>query len=355
MQEKTYIVLVAFNGERFIPRFLSSLQEFTSRNDYELVVVDNCSTDSTVSIIEREVPFAHTLLQESNLGFAEGCNVGIRFAQEHAAHSIFLANQDLVFAKGWLAPLRSTLDEHPNVAAVQALILLYPQTDTINSYGNALHFLGFGYTRGYGIAKDQWRASTSQEPIAYCSFAAVLLSPVAIAKVGLLDKDFFMYHEDSDLCWRFWLAGYECWIQADSHVYHQYEFTRSITKFYYIERNRLCILLKNYRLKTLLLIAPIFILWEVGMMLYSATASMASRKTIGSREKLRGYLYFFYPSHWRRLMLSRRAVQSSRVIPDREIVSRFTPVIEFQDIKNPLLSVANTITIVYWKLIKRFI
>lgn len=347
-----FIIVVTFNGERDMPRFMSSFKQYTKLDDVELVVVDNNSSDTTISIIEKEYPQATIFRNTENLGFTGGNNIGMTYALSQGARYVMLVNQDIIFGSGWLDPLVRTLDSHPTIAAVQPRILLHPQTDRVNSLGNALHYLGFGYTIGYTTLASEAVCVTGT-PLAYCSFAAVLLSASALRRVGLFDESFFMYHEDSDLCWRMRLMGYVCTIASESQVFHHYEFSRSIKKFYLIERNRFLILLKNYSLKTLLLIAPLLFVWEVGLVGYSLLGLITQKRTIGFKEKMQCYAYFFSPTHWRSLLQQRRMIQEMRILPDKDIVRNFTATIAFQDIENPVLAkIANPITEWYWRRIQ---
>ncbi len=358
---KVYIVLVTWNGERDIPLFCDSLKNSIQPGDAQLIVVDNNSQDSTLSIISEKFPEAIVIKNDSNTGFAIGSNQGIRYALDHEAEYIMLANQDLVFEKNWLDPLKKALDANSTIAAVQPLVMLYPQKELINSCGNVLHYLGFGYTRGYlkkmvpGTISSGYTCKNLEEIGAF-SGSAVLLRASILKEVGLLDEHYFMYHEDADLGWRFRLAGYTCNICTDSVVYHHYEFSRSILKFYYMERNRYLMMLKNYSLHTLFLLAPFFFFWEAGMIFYSLFGFLFMKKTIGFPEKIKGYAYFWSLKNWKALLKERKKVQSIRKIPDREIIKLSTPVIEFQDLESPIITyIANPLSRAYWFLIKRLI
>ncbi len=349
-----FVILVTYNGERDLPLFLSSFREYTNPSDAVLVVVDNASTDRSRDIIRESCPEVVLFEGEENTGFTGGNNRGVAYALAQGAEYVFLANQDLVFQAGWLAPLREIMDANPSIGALQPLIAQYPDTERINSYGDSLHYLGFGYARGNGVPVRSWPFAAEVEEVAYCSFSAVCLRAHALKKVGLFDEDFFMYHEDSDLCWRLRLAGYRCAATNRSRVSHHYEFTRSIKKFELIERNRFLNLLRNYRVKTLVLIAPMLLFWEAGLLFVSAFGFLFMKKTIGIREKLRAYSYFFSRKNWRRIRLHRRAIQQTRIVPDSEIIRLFVARIEFQEVKNPILElIANPLTEWYWRLIRK--
>ncbi len=351
---KVAIIIPTYNGAAYLPRFFDTLHATTESDAVGLIVVDNNSNDGTPTLVKRLAPEATLIENTENRGFAGACNQGMRYALDKGFPYVMLANQDLSFSDGWLLPLLETLANDARVAAVQPLILMYPQTDTINSCGNELHFLGFGYTSGYLQKRGTWDCAYRE--LAYCSGAAVVYRASALQCVGLFDETYFMYHEDSDLCWRLRLAGSTAVVDPCSVVYHQYEFSRSITKFYYIERNRYLNLFKNYRLRTLILLMPIFFFWEAGLLTYSILSFFSGKKTLGLKEKFAAYAYFFLPSTWRHIAAERRKIKTLRTVSDREIAKLFTSVIEFQDVASPLLDrVANPITKAYWKCIRHLL
>ena len=194
--------------------------------------------------------------------------------------------------------------------------------------------------------KDYVETDLEPKEIAYASGAAVLFKKEALAKVGIFDPDFFMYHEDLDLGWRLRLAGYKILVVPNAVIYHKYEFSKSIKKYYFMERNRLICLLENYKLATLILIFPAWLVMEIGLFLFSLQTGFW-------REKLKVYKYFFKLSVWRKIFRIRRARRLTRTVGDRQVVKLFTGKIEFQEIDNWLLNkVANPIFNLYWQIVK---
>ena len=351
-----YVVVPVYNGAGDLPFFLSTLKASVADREIYLVAVDNASTDKSVQIIADNYPSAYIIKNTDNKGFSGGCNQGMAYAISQGAEYVMLANQDLLFEKNWLGPLKNVLDLDKNIGAAQAAIMRYPDKDRYNAYGNALHYLGYGYARADGLTIKKWQEMSDKVPFFYCSGAAVLYSCVALQKVGMFDEWFFMYHEDTDLSWRLRLAGYELAIVDESKVYHHYEFSRSIQKFYYIERNRFIILLKNYQIATLILIFPMFLVMEGGHLVAGFFELLSGKKSLALKEKLKAYAFFLYPSHWRVIRQSRKASQLLRRVSDRQLLRFFSDVVLFQELNNPLLVyVANPITRAYWWVVKRLI
>ncbi|MBI4250464.1 glycosyltransferase family 2 protein [Candidatus Uhrbacteria bacterium] len=360
------LIVITYNGEKDIIAFLESLNEVSAEIAYSFVAVDNHSDDGTTAAILRLAPHAHIIRNTDNKGYAAAANQGIQYAIDHGAKYVFVANQDLLFEKDFFTPLVREMESDLSIAALQPLIMLDPERELINSCGNALHPAGFGYTRGYRLYPSVSRSALGNAPkkifsceksdVAYCSGAAVLFRISALKRVGLFDEEYFMYHEDTDLCWRLRIAGYRCVVDPAAVVYHHYEFSRSIKKFYYMERNRLAMMLKNYSFTAFMVFIPLVLFWEAGMLLYSALMSMSGKGTLTWKEKVRAYRYFFSERVWRSLLAKRAAVQKSRIVPDSVIVRLFDPAIEFQDVDNPLLQlIANPITRCYFFLARQIL
>ncbi len=353
---KMYIVVITYNGEKDIQAFLESLRGTINKESAKLIVVDNNSSDATCREVGKLWGDAYVIRNTQNRGYACAGNQGMQYAIDNGAEYVFLANQDIIFEKGWLEPLIEEIKSHSETAAVQPLIMLDPERELINSCGNALHFLGFGFTRGYRKTLAEFSCAKRKE-VAYCSGAAVLYRASALKTVGLFDEEFFMYHEDTDLGWRMRGAGYRNIVASHARVYHHYDFSRSIRKFYFMERNRYMILCKNYEFKTLLLLLPLFVIWEFGLLLYSILSSLIHPKqTLTLKEKLRAYAYFFHGKNLVRLIKARHETNKSRILRDRALAPLFESEIEFQDIDNFILAkIANPVTNAYTFFIRKLL
>lgn len=348
-RKKIAVVVVTHNAERYLDDCFGSLAAADRHGlDVDVIVVDNASSDATAARLRRDHPAIRLLANKKNLGFAGGNNAGIRTALDEGADYVYLLNHDTEVALDFLAEAVKVAEADEKIAAVQSLLLLHPAKDLINSAGNAIHFLGFGYCRDYRRPAAGWRHTGIRE-IAYASGAAVLYRASALRQAGLFDEELFLYHEDLDLGWRLRLAGFSNVLAPHSVVYHKYEFSRSIAKYYYMERNRYIVLFKNLRLWTLALLLPWLLLSEAALFL-------AALRTGWWKQKLRVYLYFLNPGAWLRLGRERARIQGSRQVSDREIVRLFSPAIEFQDVTGPFTRyVANPLMALLWGALRLFI
>ena len=159
----------------------------------------------------------------------------------------------------------------------------------------------------------------------------------------------WMYNEDQDLGWRLALGGYKSVLAPNSRAYHQYEFSRSITKMYYMDRNRLIVIFQNYHLATLLLILPALILNEFAGLILAWRGKWI-------KEKLAVWKYFLQLKNWKLLREKRHLRQVHRQVKDKEIIRRFTGYILFQDVMNPVIKyLANPVLGIYFWVTKLII
>lgn len=345
MLPRVCVIIVTHNGRQFLPDCLSSLRAVDYPvGHWTLVVVDNASNDGSPDYVAANFPTAVVIRQTQNIGFAAGNNVGLRHALAHGFEFAYLLNQDTVVQPDFLRQVVAIAQAEPGVAAVQSKLLLHG-TSLVNSRGNVIHYLGFGYAGGH----RQPDGPLPIRDIAYASGAATLLRCATLRSVGLLDETLFMYHEDLELGWRLWLAGYRCVLAPDSVVYHKYEFSRSIKKYYWMERNRYLVLLTHYRFATLLLIWPAILLVDAGLLAQSVRGGYF-------QPVMAAHLYFFNPAAWRNIWRRRRSVQKLRRRPDREIITRFASQIKFQDLPETLLTrLGNVMMAGYWRMVRPLI
>jgi GT2 family glycosyltransferase len=345
---KVAVIIVTFDSARFIPDCFESLSRFDRTGlDVDVIVIDNGSKDDTVRML-KSYPFAETHPMGKNLGFAGGNDVGIRMAMDRGAEYVYLLNHDTVVTPAFLTEAVRMAESDPAIGSVQSLLMLWPDKDLANSTGNAVHFLGFGYCMDYRRPAPSLRFDGRRE-IAYASGAGVLLRSEALRKVGLFDERLFMYHEDLDLGWRLRLAGFVNVLAPASVVFHKYEFSRSIKKYYYMERNRLVVLFKNFRPWTIVVLSPFLLVSEIALL-------AAAFRSGWWREKLRAYGFFFHVSTWTYIATERRHVAALRKVSDREIVRLFTSVISYQEVAGRFTTrIANPLMTATWAVIRTVI
>lgn len=345
-------VVVAYNAYRagFFPRCLHAIEQLRLRNEeleinHQILVVDNTSADGTRDRLRKEFPHLELHISQENLGYAGGNNVGFEKALAYGADFVAVITQDVLVEDTWLLESVTAMLADEQIGIVQPLLLLWPEQGLINSTGNATHMLGYGYARDYRLPRDQGPKQAIMD-IPYASGAVILLRAKALRDVGFFDDEMWMYNEDQDLGWRMWLANYRNVMATRAIAYHQYEFSRSISKVYFMDRNRIIVLLQNYHWLTWLFIWPAFVINEIATFFLAWSGGWW-------REKLRVWRYFLRRGSWRLIWRKRRLRQKSRVRKEREIFSMFTGKILFQDVQSPLITyVANPVLNVYKRLVQ---
>ena len=166
-------------------------------------------------------------------------------------------------------------------------------------------------------------------------------------EIGFFDPDLFMYHEDLDVGWKFLLRGHENILVPSSVVYHYYEFSRSIQKYYWQERNRLLLLLTHYKAGTLLLLFPALLTLEIGLTFFSLVRGFF-------HSRLQAYRWLF--THIPTLVRKRRLAQKLRTQTDAFVLKHFTGVITDQEVSNPIVHyLMNPIFSVYVLLLRKVV
>lgn len=348
--ENKKIAIILINYKEYAKRFLVDCIAGVRAQDYsgeiKTFIVDNETSPESFAYLAQTVPEAELILNKNNDGFSKGNNDAIKLALAQGFDFVFCLNMDTIADKSVISTIVKIFENDKKAGAVQARLMLHPETNKINSLGNATHFLGFGYSVGYtDDVKTAKVGEIKTAPICYPSGAAVMFSREVLNTIGFYDEEFWMYNEDQDLGWRVWLAGYSCLLANEAVVYHKYEFSRSITKYYWMDRNRIVAILKNYHILTLILIIPALLVMEIGLILFSL-------KSGWWKEKKKVWKYFLTPRTWAYLYKARRESQKIRRAKDRDIVKIFTGRIWYQEIDDWKLRIMNPVFDFYWKIVK---
>lgn len=342
------IVLVTYYGADNLEKLYQSIRAlWYPRDRLFLLVVENGPEREAEKWFQAQAPDVRVIVPGADTGYAGGSAIGMRAALSAGADYVAVLTQDAELEPLWLWELVRTAEGQPGVGAVQPKILRRCSDGpaVIHTWGNELHFLGVGYVGGDGMADRPLEVRS----IAFASGTGVLYRASALERVGVSDPGLFMYHEDSDLSWRLRLAGWEVLLAPRAVMYHDYEFKSSAAKFYYVERNRLINLLTHFRLRTLAVITPALVLFEILTVLYAIREGWVGKR-------LAVYGFFFRAANWRYVIEKRRKVQSLRRVPDRAIAAHLTGRIEFAQLQGVLLRwFVNPLFAGYWLLVRRLI
>jgi len=297
------IIIPNWNGARHLPTCLESLRRQTFR-DFEVIVVDNGSTDGSLDLLARDYPEVRVLALGENWGFAGACNVGIRAAR---GEFVILLNNDTEADPRWLEEVVAVFERRPEAGIVASKMLLFDQRDTFHTAGDFYRVDGIPGNRGVW-EKDEGQYDREEVVFSACGGSAAYRREM-LDRIGLLDEDFFYSCEDVDLAWRAQLAGYRCVYAPRAVVYHKLSATGGgVTASFYDGRNFIYLLVKDYpsdlwrRHWRAILKAQLRLAWE----------ALRAWRGAAARARLRGMLAGLLGIP--RMLRKRRGVQRSRTV-----------------------------------------
>jgi GT2 family glycosyltransferase len=318
------------------PKLTRCLDSLAGEAD-EIMVVDNGDGGPEIDGA-RARGDVRVVAPRGNLGFAAGANLG---AREATGDVVAFVNPDTVVEAGALRSLEERLAD-PNVGIVMARLRLLDRPELLNSAGTEIHVSGIGWAGGYGELAE---TLGEMRDVAAPSGAAMAMRADTFRELGGFAEELFMYLEDLELGWRTRMAGYRVVVDPAADVLHEYEYGRNPRKNYFLERNRLVFVLSAYSVRLLVLLGPLLVATELGMVALAIKQGWLGDKVAGW-----GWLARNAGSVGR----LRRATQGLRKVRDPELAPYFTAVFDPRMISVPgLLQVANPLVERYWKLVRR--
>ena len=204
---KVSIIIVNYNGKELLQKCLDSLLKVNYDN-FEIILVDNNSTDGTVEFITKNYPSLIIIKLDSNKGFAEPNNVAAKISK--GKYLLFL-NNDTVVTPNFIFEMVKVMETDKKIAICQSLLL--KPDGSVDSSGDFIDHLGVVYNSKTEI--DEIREVSSARG------ASMLVRSDIFEKLDGFDQKFFVTFEDVDLCWRSWILGYRVLIIPTSIVYHE--------------------------------------------------------------------------------------------------------------------------------------
>lgn len=225
---KTAVVILNWNGKKFLESFLPKVLEHTllplstTVNETVVFVADNGSTDGSLEFLKERFPEVPTIPLDKNYGYAEGYNRALR--QIEATYYVLL-NSDIETTPGWLSPLVTMMDSDSGIAACAPKIRDLSNREYFEYAGAAGGFIdrfGYVFCRGrlfHTCEKDQGQYDQPTE-IFWATGACLMIRAKAYHSIGGLDPFFFAHMEEIDLCWQLKNKGFKIMYQPASVVFH---------------------------------------------------------------------------------------------------------------------------------------
>ena len=238
------IITVNYNGIKDTCELIDSIP---FNNNMEVIVVDNASKEDEASIILERYPQVKVIRSSKNLGFAGGNNLGIKEAK---GDYILLINNDTYFKDFNIDNLIKRLDSSDRIGIVCPKLRFVWGNNPIQYAGYTPLTNITLRNKAIGFGEEDKGQYNTAHPTPYAHGAAMLIKRKAIEKVGLMPECFFLYYEEIDWSMMFTRAGYEIWYDPSCTVYHKESQTtgqNSPLRTYYITRNRLLLVKRNYK------------------------------------------------------------------------------------------------------------
>ena len=313
---KVSVVILNWNGKRFLKDCLSSLSRVKYK-PLEVILVDNNSSDGSGEYIKKYFPWVKLVANKENYGFAKGNNLGFQAAT--GKYVLFL-NNDTRVIPDFLDILIRDFEEDPTVGCIQTQMRVLNQPQLLDEAGAYLTPTGFLYHYGY---RKSYRLPAYQFPreIFSAKGACMLIPRQVLKRVGAFDEDFFIFFEETDLCYRIWLAGYKVIYEPRATIFHlaggdtadKYNYGKRI---YLTFRNMTMSYLKNFGSRNLFTIYPIFLLTQIVLVLYFSFTF----KYFLVKEIIRAYIWNL--AHLGDTLRKRRTIQGKRKIADKKLNQR---------------------------------
>ncbi|MFT3936153.1 MAG: glycosyltransferase family 2 protein [Chitinophagaceae bacterium] len=221
MQPSVAIVILNWNGQKYLQQFLPSVLA-TRYSNYFVVVADNGSTDNSIAWLEATYPVVQIIRLPTNGGFAKGYNDALKQVK---ANYYVLLNSDVEVEADWVSPVIELMETDKRIGACQPKILM-EHNRTMFEYAGAaggwIDWLGYPFARGrvFDICEVDKGQYNDTAPVFWASGAAMFVRANVYHDCGGLDEYFFAHMEEIDLCWRMQLAGYVIMVCPAAVVYH---------------------------------------------------------------------------------------------------------------------------------------
>lgn len=313
------IIIVLYNSEKYLPKLLKSLasQDYNHKK-MEVVFVDNSQgihlryLNKLIYEFNFYIKFKYIKLK--NLGYCLGNNIGFNYTNKNSKYLLVL-NPDTYLENNFITELINYMERNPNIAIASSKVV-YPY---LNLEGSSKIYLdAYGSIIGEKIAKKL----SLNVNFFYVSGAAIMIRRDVFIKLEGFDPWLFMYHDDVDLAWRARLLGFQIGYTENTKYYHlkekiEYGHSLNLIKYYFMTRNRIRILIKNYCLSNLFKVLITILL----IMMRGFYSSIVTKKAEFIIITLKAFKWNII--NLKNTIRYRYKVQNSRKICDKKILNHY--------------------------------
>ena len=320
------IIIPNYNNEHIVGKLIESLINQTYTN-YELIIVDNNSSDKSLEVIRKrleenahKLKYGYRIIKlRKNYGYCIASNIGALYS--NATDYLVIINNDLILDRNWLKELVEYMDKNPHIGIASSKVVYHP-LNKVDSTGLIVDRYGAVISRGFLQNPETVDTRIINQTISSAHGASIIVRKELFKAIGGYDNLLSMYYDDVDVSWRIMLLGYKVGYANNSICYHvktpEYSIRLSVWKYYLSNRNRLRVMIKNYEFKNLIRYVPL------------ATLLIILRGILQALLTLNP-LYMYYSlkillwniTHLKNTLKQRKIVQAYRRVNDEVVLKSF--------------------------------
>ena len=302
-------LILNYNGKNLTKILLDSIKKQDFKGTYEVIIVDNNSTDGSPDFFKKKYPYVKIVQNKENLG-TSGINSGLPSCK---GDYIFYLNNDIELEKGSLKILYDTIQKDSSIS------IIAPKH--INYYNRKLESGGYWISRSFYAGHHKVETSEKIREVPYAG--VFLFRKEIVNKLGyFFDPDYFIYSEDLDFCLRSRLLGYKVVFVPTSIIYHMHAATIGKEEKYkltfFIERNTISTFLKILSIKSIILLLPYVVL----MRILAIIRDISRFQFRNAFARIKAIFWIIF--HFGILYKKRSKLQKLRKIKDKELLRFFS-------------------------------
>lgn len=304
------IIILNYNGRQYLEDCLDSLLN-QSFKDFEIILVDNGSTDGSTEFISKQYNDARLKIisTDKNLGFAGGNNLGLRHCK---FENIVLLNNDVTVDRNWLTELIKVFENQQNAGLVQSLVLTEGIPEKYYRKNGTINFLGHNIMEVFEIDE-----SGTGEIFLASGASMIFNKSILITKDTIFPEEYFLYSEDTYLSFFSKFSGYKNYHTSNSIVHHRGCGTTGKEKFatttFYQERNRILNFLIFFRISILIRLIPYYLINIIFKLLISLVTGKFSLTGI-----IKSYRWIATNPVW--IISQRRKLKKMKTVKDKDVL-----------------------------------
>ncbi len=342
-EPQVFVGIISYNGAKVIDDCIQSIQSQSYRN-FSLCMIDNASTDGTPERVKQQYCDLEVWRYPKNLGPSPARNLALK---KSPSDLVLLVDDDAVLHPDCLKELVAAYHQYPQAAIWAPRIVYFDQKNIIQFEGTKIHYLAEAILLNPDTPVNE--GIHDIQLIQVAGGVCFLVSKQAAAKIQYFDEDYFFGRTDGEFTFRITQAGYQIYTVPNAICYHKVK-NRGLSKVFYQIRNRWYFILASYSWKTILLLIPPFILYELFLIAF-LTLKGRLMEYFRAMRAVAGNMPI--------ILEKRQRIQAARQVRDCDLLHSGEINMRKDLVKSPFISltkkVINSMFNAYWKMVYPFI